>query len=214
MLLSINEIAHIGSTSNAICTLSSLFLFPRCTLTSLLVLAQRTVATAGHRQGRPLKAFVYVPVKHGASEPVLTALHRYTYRNGLRPAIPANASSFTFGYPDAQRLPSAVANIPQALFQIAQPGTGRQTFGTRSYFSVFPVVFLCVPGLIPLRLPSYTSSTGFPVSACGCLLVFECKDGMAETRLHLSGLCLQDAIMRTPGLRRKYFCLLDPMISN
>eukprot|EP00041_Stephanoeca_diplocostata_P028573 m.815265 g.815265 ORF g.815265 m.815265 type:complete len:142 (-) comp23394_c0_seq43:7035-7460(-) len=83
----------------------------------------------GHRQGRPLKAFVYLPIKHGASDAVLSALHRYTYRNSLRPAIPANASDFTFGFPDAHRLPSAVANIPQRLFQIKQPGTGRQTFG-------------------------------------------------------------------------------------
>lgn len=80
-----------------------------------------------HRQGRPLKAYIFVPLLDSGSEMASNMFHRYALRHGLRPAVPVGDSR-TYGYPQTD-LVANVQKIPANLFSMKQPGPARQPKG-------------------------------------------------------------------------------------
>lgn len=81
-----------------------------------------------HRQGRPLKSLIFVPLYDSGFELAAPMFHRFTIRHGLRPAVPLGDSQ-TYGQYSKTDLTGGIETIPANLFTVKGPGPGRSQTG-------------------------------------------------------------------------------------
>lgn len=81
-----------------------------------------------HRQGRPLKSAVLVPIPFTGADRVANIYHRFSLRHSLRPALP-RFGGMSFGSAAAPGFVAGIAPLPKKHFEVKQPGPGRVVAG-------------------------------------------------------------------------------------